>query len=439
MERFRTFGAALDLPGPDVAGLILLAGLAPDFQTASLLASDGVEVPSPGPLENVAPEPGPVELDTPSGGATRRPWAEALRDSGVFWTRRCLPLGVCFVALGYALSLLGWSGGWMPLAYTYLAAGLVLGQWFVFPDRSAPMRELYWVSIFLVLSTPLLQFAPLGLDHYNIHRVGDIQGTHLPWMLALLANLGLASVAGILFNMLWRWQYRSKRSWEGALRRATAVTLPPSVLVYGAVVVATNASVATQLLVVISVTGTVTGILLVLRDPDVHLSEGDRRFLFPGVMAALIVSVALGILIILGVYFIPGLPGALPDHNLFSSWEIDFDVLGYSREEALSMVNSGYLWNAIWLMAYMIPVLGGGLLAAIYRAGGDRGSDDETAPVSLDASGPAETGPRSRRSSRTLGLFPAPHPMWLLRRLRLPVPSGSPRGEVPALVAALTR
>ena len=108
-------------------------------------------------------------------------------------------------------------------------------------------------------------------------------------------------------------------------------------------------------------------------------------------MAALIVSVALGILIILGVYFTPGLPGALPDHNLFSSWEIDFDALGYSGEEVLSMVNSGYLWNAIWLMAYMIPVLGGGLLAAIYRAGGDRGSDNETAPASLDTSAPAKT------------------------------------------------
>ena len=246
----------------------------------------------------------------------------------------------------------------MPLAYTYLAAGSVLGQWFLFPDRSAPLRELYWVSIFMVLTTPLLQFALLGLDHYNIYRVGDIQGTHLPWMLALLVNLGLSSVSGLLFNMLWRWQYGGAPSSEGALRRASAVTLPPSILVYGVALVVTNAAVAAHLLVVIAVTGSVTALLLVLWDPQVHLSEGDRRFLFPAGMAVMIVSVALGILVTLGIYFAPGLPGVLPDHNLFSSWELDFDNLGYSRVEALSMVNSGYLWNAIWLMAYMVLVQG---------------------------------------------------------------------------------
>ena len=428
VERFRTFGAAVDLPEPDVAGLILLAGLAPDFQTASLLASGGREATLPSSPDDVAPILGPAGPEAPAGRAAWHPWADALRDSGVFWARRCLPLGVCFVALGYALSLLGWNGTWMPLTYTYLAAGLVLGQWFLFPDRCAPMRELYWVSIFMVLSTPLLQFAPLGLDHYNIYRAGDIQGTHLPWMLALLANLGLSSVAGFLFNMLWRWQYRSSRSWEGALRRCAAVTLPPSVLVYGTVLVTTNAAVAVQLLVVIVVTNAVTGLLLVLWEPDVNLSEGDRRFLFPAAAAALIVSVALGVLVILGIYFAPNLPGVLPDHNLFSSWELDFDALGYSREEALSMVNSGYLWNAIWLMAYMVLVLGGGLLTAIYRSGGDGGPKEESALIPPEVSVSAASRSSSRRSTRTLGIFPAPGAAGLLRRLWLPVHPGAPPG-----------
>ena len=69
VDRFRTFGAAQDLPEPDVAGLILLAGLAPDFQAASLLASrsEDEETPAPSSPYDVPTECEPARFEAPSG------------------------------------------------------------------------------------------------------------------------------------------------------------------------------------------------------------------------------------------------------------------------------------------------------------------------------------------------------------------------------------
>ena len=47
--------------------------------------------------------------------------------------------------------------------------------------------------MYFLLTTPLIQFAPIGMDIYDFHVIGNFAGTEMPWMLALLVNLGLAS------------------------------------------------------------------------------------------------------------------------------------------------------------------------------------------------------------------------------------------------------
>lgn len=103
-----------------------------------------------------------------------------------------------------------------------------MGQGLVFPDQSAGLREFYWISVFFVLTTPLLQFAPLGLDHYNFHLVAGFGGTMMRYLLALLVNLTLAWTAGLMFRLLWRWRYRDGTTVGGTVAGAAAVTLPPS-------------------------------------------------------------------------------------------------------------------------------------------------------------------------------------------------------------------
>ena len=44
----------------------------------------------------------------------------------------------------------------------------------------------------------MLQFASIHMDHYNFHTIGDLAGTQLPYMLAILVNLVIASAAGLI-------------------------------------------------------------------------------------------------------------------------------------------------------------------------------------------------------------------------------------------------
>ena len=146
--------------------------------------------------------------------------------------------------------------------------------------------------------------------------------------------------------------------------------LPPAALAYTVVMVITNMSVAIQLAILVPVLGLIFVLLQMLRDPAVKPTEMDRRILFPSLLSVFIVGTALGIAIILVVHISPDIHRVIPDHNLVASWEIDFEELGYSREEALERVNLGYLWHAIFSMAYVTLVPGGRLFWAIYRTEG---------------------------------------------------------------------
>ena len=429
VARLRVFGAALNLSETEVAGLILLSGLAPDFEAAVHAASTGA-VPSrqvesagvesgvelgvePGAVsaedESGGPESGePDQEDPPAGSAGYRgaggPVPGLLAEVR-FLFLRVLLLGLAFSAFGYLLSLPGWDASLHTLPFAGFAMALVLVQGFLFPDKQAGLREFFWVSIFVVLTTPLLQFAPLGLDHYNFHVIDGLGGTWVPCLLALLANLVLASGAGVLFHRLHRWQYVGGET-GGALRRALWVALPPLVVVYGVAVVITNASVSIQFAFLVPVIATVFTALLVLRDPEVTFSERDRRILFPVVAATAMLCGTLGLVVIVAIYVSPDLPMVLPDHNLLFSWEIDFGELGITREQALDRLNVGYMWHAMSLFVYMAFVVGGSLIVAVYRMGG--GGDPDVAPAS---SGPTARAPR-RGSSGAQGLssrlFPGP-------------------------------
>ena len=365
LQRLKVFGQALRLSQTEVAGLVLLAGLAPDFRTALSHVSGRYGSGANG--EVAAPDSVSTPGDEGIAGASAAVSGLAiLRCASRFVLLRVVPLGVCIVG-GYALSFYGWNNAWMPTAYVAFALGIVLAQGFLLPDRDAGLREFFWVSLFFLLTTPLLQFASTRVDHYNFHTIGNLAGTQMPYMLAILVNLVTASAAGLMFQLLWRWQYSGDSGERGTVRRAASVALPPVISVYAVVVVITNISVSIQLAVLMPVLAALFTALLVLRDPTFNPSERDRLFLLSTTSVLAMISTTLGIATIMAIYLSPDLPRVLPDHNLLRSWEIDFSELGLSREEALDGLNLGYMWHAIWVLAYMLFVVGGGLIVSIYR------------------------------------------------------------------------
>ena len=187
VDRLRVFGKALNLSEDEIAGMIYLAGLAEDYQDASdqsagrhnssvAAAPDGREA---------------SEFDVAGAVARTRARRETdlLREVMRFFVFRLLVSGALIAGFHLMLSALGWNNTWMPVICVVFAWLVVLGPGFVLPDASAGLREFYWISVFFVLTTPLLQFAPLGLDHYNFHQIAGFGGTMMPYMLALLTNL----------------------------------------------------------------------------------------------------------------------------------------------------------------------------------------------------------------------------------------------------------
>ena len=353
--RIRVFGAALNLEPWDVAGIVLLAGLAPTFDIA---------------MECVASGTGPVVADSSASPNAEHRLRQTEIPRVVRWVvMRYLMIAVGIAAFGYALGFVGWNASWMPVVYVGFALALVVFQHFVLPGVIENLSDFFWVSLFVVLTTPLLQYSPLGMDHYNIYFLADFAGTHYPYMLALLLNLALAFVGTMLFRVPWKWRDSHESAWGNAVRRASWAVLPPVGLVYGALVVISNIAVSVQLTVVMPVLAATFIALLVLRDPDINPTAWDRKFLMITLMVVAIATTTLGLIAILTIYVSPDLPSELPDHNLMHSWEIDFNDLGYTKDEALQKVNQGYISHAMCLFAYMVLVLGAYLLMSVYRLG----------------------------------------------------------------------
>ena len=357
VARLRIFGKALSLSDDEVAGLIQLSGL-----------SDG-EVARGGAM----PGDGSLSADSawdhgtaPTAHMTQVRIIPALAR---FFALRFLLPAALIAAFHYLLSVVGWDNRWMPVICVAFATLVVMGPGIVRPDESAGLREFYWVSVFFVLTTPLLQFAPLGLDHYNFHLLPGFAGTMMPYLLALLVNLALAWTAGLMFHLLWRWRYRDGTTVGGTVTGAASVTIPPLGVVYAVILVFTNFSVTVQLAVVFAVLPMAFSLLLVFRDEAVTFEDQDRRALFSALVTAACVSSTVGIAVIMAIYLSPDFPAVLPDHNLLASWKLDFAALGYTREEALDRVNLGYLWHAVSLLVYVACVVGGRLFIELHRMG----------------------------------------------------------------------
>lgn len=366
VERLRVFGRALDLTEDEVTGMILLAGLVPEDQ-------------------QVGEEDAVVGSSLAESAEARAGWQPAavggegrpglFRQVVVFFVFRLLVPAALIAGFHYLLSALGWNHTWMPVVCIAFANLVVMGQGLVRPDESAGLREFYWISVFFVLTTPLLQFAPLGMDHYNFHLIEGFGGTMMPYMLALLVNLGLAWLSGLMFFLLWKWRYRNGTTVGGTVTGAASVTIPPLGVVYAVILVITNFSVMVQLSVVFAALPLAFSLLLVFRDTGVTFTERDQRALFSALVTAACVSSAVGIAVIMAIYLSPDFPSVLPNHNLVRSWELDFAALGYTREEALNRVNLGYMWHAVCLLIYMAFVVGGRLFLEVYRMGA--GDDPE--------------------------------------------------------------
>ena len=363
-QRLQVFGKALNLSDAEVDGLMTLAG----FKTGSAArpehseddaASDALtSVTSDTPTANSA-----AELESPAGVIASVGIGEALR----FSFMSCLLPGLCILASGYLLMAAGLMDPWLPTVYVVSIMSLMLAYKFMRMRGAYALQEFLSISLFFLMSAQLLTASMTRMDIYGFYTLGEFAVKPFPYMLALLVNLIVSSAAALVFHLLWNWQYGLGRGANDPLRRAITVVAPPLAVAYLSMLVLSNIGVWIEFGVQLSALSGTFIILLLLRDPAIDPPERDRRFFLYVTVAVAVTIAIVGGAAVLALYLTPGLPAILPDHNLLYSWSIDFDALGYPAEEALDRLNVGYLWQNVCIYVYMVLVVGGSLISAMYR------------------------------------------------------------------------
>ena len=356
-KRLKVFGQALNLSDAEVEGLIRLAGFYEERETGRAL--DRSE-------RQAGAEEGRVPAGDTSESAGYSPsfFVQGIRFS---LSRLVLP-GLAVAAIGFALASSGWNATWMMMLYVIVVAGLVLAQGFLRLRRSNELRELYFISVFFLLSSKLLQAPLIRMDPFGYYAIGDFAATPIPYLLALLTSLLLALAAGLMFDFLWRRQMAEGVSTVNMWPRTACTCFTPLLMVYAACLLLTGLGTWIYLLLVFSMLGGCFMALMVLRDDSVSFTRWERRLLLQAVLAVSVVLTAVGGALVVIMYLYPSTL-AVPDHTLLRSWEIDFDALGYSRDELMDRYRIGAVWSSLATVVYMVVALAGSLFITIYRLG----------------------------------------------------------------------
>ena len=176
----------------------------------------------------------------------------------------------CVALAGYFLASLGWNNTFMLAVYVAVTMCLLTVQGFLRLRRSDDLGELLFVTVFFQLSVPVLHAPLTRMDAYGLYSIGDFAGTSIPFTLSLIANLLVATVAALMFNILYRWQYSGPAGGKSVYSRTSWIVLPPIAFVYAFLLAFSNSGFWIIGLGLFTLLAGVFTTLVVLRDKDVR-------------------------------------------------------------------------------------------------------------------------------------------------------------------------
>ena len=374
-RRLQEFGAALNLSQHEINGLLALAGI----DAESRLDPTRPAVSAVERREDVADSATGSGRLIPQGGgifgqlSVRSLLVQELKE-GIF--QFLLPI-LAIAGAGYLLSSLGITETWILMLYIGIALGLVVFQGLLRMRRANSLRDLMFMSLFVVLSAPLMQIPFVHIDHFGFYVLSDPTDSAKLILLSLAGCLSMALIASLAFDLLWRWQY-SGRGARKAHHRAVWVVAPPVAFVYLCILLLGSLGAWIEYLFILSVLTGVFITLALLRDQTITLSIWDRRFLLWSAFMTILVLTAIGAAAVLVGYSEFSVLSA-KGHTLIHSWDVDYSTWGYSQQELVDRSRVSFLWNATLVLAYMVIVVGGTFMATIYRL-----ETTETGPPTAD-------------------------------------------------------
>ena len=176
--RLQEFGAALNLSLHEIDGLVALAGIDTENRLdATPKASIALERHEDATASATSSGPQIPKIGgAPLQSSVRSSLAQALK-GGIL--RFLLP-ALAIAGGGYLLSSLGITETWMLMLYIGFAMGLVVSQGLFKMRRAGNLRELLFVTLFIVLSTGLLQVPFIGMDPYGFYIWENLGGSYCP-------------------------------------------------------------------------------------------------------------------------------------------------------------------------------------------------------------------------------------------------------------------
>ena len=269
---------------------------------------------------------------------------------------------------GYSLNALGQDGTVVLVGYSAVSLAIVGGQSILRWRRADVVSELFFMTMFFVLNVSLFMFAVTRMDHFGFYAfLPGSGGSSYFLLLTLVAHLALALAASAIFDaarsMMYPKSGSSRKTPDSAFVRALWTALPPCLFVFFNMMVFVNQGGWVFYLITLGVTVAAFTTILAFRDDRVSLSDYEAKLSLASAVAAIILLCAMGAAGTMVAYMSPS-PLAIPDHNLLTSWEIDYERLGYPQEEMMERYRMGILLMSISVIAYMAVALGGFLLSA---------------------------------------------------------------------------
>ena len=279
--------------------------------------------------------------------------------------RRAAPPVIYAAAVGWALNALGMNGTLVLAAYAAIALAIVGGGAVLRRRRADAVSELFFITLFFILNVSLPLFAITRMDQFGFYALIPWSGSSYFLLLALTAHLALALAASVIFDVL-RVRMYSRKGPVRAFARALGTALPPCLFAFFNMLLFVNEGGWVFYLVTLGVSVGAFTAILAFRDDRVELSDWEAKVALAALLAVIIILCAVGAAGTIAAYLSPS-PTALPDHNLFAAWEINWERLGYPPEEFMERQRVGTLLMSISAIAYLATALGGFLLAEVRR------------------------------------------------------------------------
>ena len=289
---------------------------------------------------------------------------------------KMLPPAIYVATIGYAIDALGLVRNWILLAYFIVSIGIVAGTVLlrrIRSDNDEHIGDLFFVSVFFTLNSPLLQGAFTRMDPYGFHALPQYEGGNLPFVLAMTLNLVLALTSSIIFNVLRNW-LRTGNNALSPLARAVWATLPPVAFLYTNILIFGNPGMWIFFLIAFGVIFGSFVAIATVKDPETHLTEHDAWMLKATFAAIVVLSSILAV----GTFFEYAEPNIVASSNHNTFWSSDtesaifaaptpehFEKLGYPADEYIDRIRYGTLWTGIATNLFWVTVFGFNIMAAI--------------------------------------------------------------------------